>query len=398
MAEGLAVVKIALVQSYPFEGFYGGDASYIAQLRRFLLSKGHNVDTLVSNITRHRSNPLVRFRYSIPSKNHRWRVRGSIALGTDTFLSLSPGLYWRAFRWVLSKQPKYDQAYTEAEATWLERKLAQGGYDVIILLFEAVRYAALRLDERRRVIALYGFIQDQKMSLDQQLQTKIQLPHEILDVLAKADLIAVNSRAGLAAFSSLVDPDKLILVGMSYPRHRVAPPSKEPCVLFVGALQTPNVKSLKWFVSQIWPKILARHPTARFRVVGTVGRALAKEEHSNVDIVGVVKAIDEEYARTQIVVAPLIEGSPGLKTKVVEALSYGRPVVTTSIGVDPSERMQFGEAVDVADTPELFAEAVNRLLAEPGLRLHRASLVTQAFEHDFSDEAAYGSLAKRMDL
>src|SRR5262249_33676694 len=76
--------------------------------------------------------------------------------------------------------------------------------------------------------------------------------------------------------------------------------------------------------------------------------------------------VDDEYRRSWAVVAPFINGSSGVKTKIAEALSFGRPVATTSIGVDPGHSDQFGDAVVVADDPHAFAaNLLDIMLDEP---------------------------------
>jgi glycosyltransferase involved in cell wall biosynthesis len=69
------------------------------------------------------------------------------------------------------------------------------------------------------------------------------------------------------------------------------------------------------------------------------------------------------YHSARVVVAPLRFGS-GIKTKVLEAMAFGRPVVTTTIGVEGIE-ISPGENILVQDSPDGFAEAVSLLLGHP---------------------------------
>jgi glycosyltransferase involved in cell wall biosynthesis len=52
-----------------------------------------------------------------------------------------------------------------------------------------------------------------------------------------------------------------------------------------------------------------------------------------VDLLGEIADITAAYAQAQVVLNPLRFGT-GLKIKSVEALSYGRPLVTTSVGAE----------------------------------------------------------------
>jgi glycosyltransferase involved in cell wall biosynthesis len=68
-------------------------------------------------------------------------------------------------------------------------------------------------------------------------------------------------------------------------------------------------------------------------------------------------------ARPGVMVVPLQTGS-GMRIKVVEGLAAGRPVVSTSVGVEGLPLVA-GEHVRVADDPEAFAREVVALLRHP---------------------------------
>ena len=59
-------------------------------------------------------------------------------------------------------------------------------------------------------------------------------------------------------------------------------------------------------------------------------------------------------------IAPILQGS-GIKIKILEAASFGRACVTTSVGLEGLEALQ--PALRVADTPQTFADEVTTLLS-----------------------------------
>ena len=73
------------------------------------------------------------------------------------------------------------------------------------------------------------------------------------------------------------------------------------------------------------------------------------------------------YKDSQVVICPLLGGT-GLKVKVVEALSFGRPVVTTTAGMAGMRQKQ-GNGCIVADAPDAFADAIMKLLADDAHRV-----------------------------
>ncbi len=63
--------------------------------------------------------------------------------------------------------------------------------------------------------------------------------------------------------------------------------------------------------------------------------------------------------------APLRLGG-GTRLKIVEAMAMGKAIVSTTLGAEGIEAVP-GRDLLVEDQPAAFAEAVGRLLAEPGL-------------------------------
>ncbi|RZA22308.1 MAG: glycosyltransferase [Lysobacteraceae bacterium] len=106
-------------------------------------------------------------------------------------------------------------------------------------------------------------------------------------------------------------------------------------LLFVaGFAHPPNVDAARWLVESIMPKVWASRPGARLSLVGSNPTAevlaLAGER---VEVTGFVDDAEllRRYARARVAVVPLRYGA-GVKSKVVEALQQGLPLVTTSVG------------------------------------------------------------------
>jgi glycosyltransferase involved in cell wall biosynthesis len=133
-------------------------------------------------------------------------------------------------------------------------------------------------------------------------------------------------------------------------------------LLFVGSGgNQANQMAVEWFLKHIWPDIRERLPGSRFRIVGPPpadGWPLAGG-NEGVDVVGQVDSLDPYLNAARVFVSPITFGT-GLKTKNVEALAAGLPLVTTRVGAEGM--CFFGEEVAfVRDDPSRFAEAVARL-------------------------------------
>lgn len=97
-------------------------------------------------------------------------------------------------------------------------------------------------------------------------------------------------------------------------------------LLFVGNNFFANLHGLKWFADFVLPELPENI------VVNVVGRGLEKHrgEYSDLrmNIIGSVEKLEPYYLDTDIVIGPLFDGG-GMKTKSIEAMSYGKIYVAT---------------------------------------------------------------------
>jgi len=130
--------------------------------------------------------------------------------------------------------------------------------------------------------------------------------------------------------------------------------------VFVGGMDyQPNVEAVEWYRKEVEP-----HSTVTLDVIGAcpdVTRSRLSSE--GVRFVGYVDHLFEELRSSRVFVAPIISGS-GIKTKVLEALAAGIPVVATS-GALTGIGLVNGEHCLVADTGKQFAAALDNVLEAP---------------------------------
>jgi hypothetical protein len=391
-----------MVQSYPYEAASNGDAAYIAALRDYLIGRGHEVFGFVTDMTRGRTSPAYQSAYDL-SAAAGWKVRQAIQ-ARRTFVSHSLAQWGRPLRKKLGLQriePTRAQ-WTASEATWIASELKRIEPSCAILFFDATGFGAA-LAGIDKVVAVPGFLKGRDISILPGRQGCSPSEDDVaaqLSWVRDAHCVAFNSRDDLECARQL-GLTNVIQINMGLPNKTGAAsvcPSSEPTITFVGAETGPNVEGCRWFLERCWPAIREARPDVRVRLVGSVVRGIDAAASPGVDAVGFVPDLEPEYRRAQVVVAPLVSGSRGVKVKVAEALSYGCPLVTTSIGVDAGDPNQFGEAVVVADEPGDFARAVLDLLNDPRLRRKRQALAAEAFNQNFSFDAAFGELTEYLNL
>jgi len=171
-------------------------------------------------------------------------------------------------------------------------------------------------------------------------------------------------------------------------------PSRSDLLFVAGFAHAPNVDGAQWLVREILPRIQAKVSGVRINLVGSnpTSEVLALAG-KHVTVTGYVT--DEElasyYERSRVVVVPLRFGG-GMKGKVLEAMHFGVPFVTTSVGLQGLDRCS--PFATMADSPEDFAEAVITLLRDDDEWL-RASAAGQAVIAEHFSEA---TLWRALDL
>ena len=104
-----------------------------------------------------------------------------------------------------------------------------------------------------------------------------------------------------------------------------AKPPKEKFALFVGGTFYANRAGIAWFVKHVVPRI-----HIKICIVGRGFEALRHEleRAGKVEVVGAVDHLSDWYRDAHFVIAPIFDGS-GMKTKVAEALMYGKKIIGT---------------------------------------------------------------------
>ncbi len=139
-----------------------------------------------------------------------------------------------------------------------------------------------------------------------------------------------------------------------------------PSILFVGNFAyEPNVDAALYFSRHIFPLILKYVPNAKLFLVGNAPPPEICYLTSNrqIQVSGRVASPIPFYKHADVVVCPLRIGG-GVKVKVLEALGFGKAIVSTSIGAQGLDLSTY-RAVSVADEMTDFAENVVRLLVHP---------------------------------
>jgi O-antigen biosynthesis protein len=177
-----------------------------------------------------------------------------------------------------------------------------------------------------------------------------------------------------------IDTD--LRAGIQSAKFDFAPAGREPdTMLFAGSFRhEPNAQAIRWFVSEVLPRVTAMRPEAKLVIVGSdpPPSMAFLSKHPSIRFTGHVADIREPLGRYSVFVCPIRSGS-GIRVKLLEAFSSGIPCVSTTLGAEGLAR-ESGGVCELADTPQEFAAATARLLSDSQYAASLAGRARQKLE------------------
>jgi O-antigen biosynthesis protein len=174
----------------------------------------------------------------------------------------------------------------------------------------------------------------------------------------------------------------------------VKPFQERADLLFVGNFDhLPNIDACTFFVKEIFPDILRQIPSIRLMIVGNnPSHEILALQSVSVIVTGYVKDLKPYFDGCRVFVAPLRYGA-GVKGKINQAMSYGLPVITTSIG---AEGIEGKDGLDflVADKAKDFTDKTVHLYTDIELWQNISVYSLQNVEKYFSIASAKSILSR----
>ncbi len=203
-------------------------------------------------------------------------------------------------------------------------------------------------------------------------------------VTSPEDAVTIQPSSGDAAIT--VYPNALPL--MPAPAR-----SDQPVIVFSGNLEyQPNIEAVRFFASQVWPRIRLRAPGVIWELIGKNPMAVAHLVNGDrrIRLTGPVEDAIATIANAQIAVVPLHAGS-GTRVKILEAWAASTPVVSTSIGAE-GLCARDGEHLLISDDAHRFADSVCALLDSPPERARIGRNGRLLFERSYTWDKAWNNL------
>ncbi len=166
-------------------------------------------------------------------------------------------------------------------------------------------------------------------------------------------------------------------------------------LIFTGSMRfAPNRDAMHWFVREIFPRVRARVPGATLTITGDPGPE-PPPETEGVALAGRVPDVRPLLASSAVSLAPIRTGG-GTRLKILEAMALGTPVVSTTKAAEGLD-VRNGEHLLLADTPEDFAAAVERLLRDQGEARAMAARARELFKAKYGADVVVGNFLRLVE-
>jgi glycosyltransferase involved in cell wall biosynthesis len=215
------------------------------------------------------------------------------------------------------------------------------------------------------------------------LRKAIEIPMERIAYKNAKLILTVSSMDKTLLVRCGIREDKIVVVpnGVDPDAYAMSTGSKESiknqitiknflAVIFVGNMEySPNQEAMNFIAENLVPQVLNEIHNVIFLMVGRKPSKLPST--SGLVFTGIVQDVAQYLAASDVAIAPLRQGS-GSRLKVLEYLSCGLPVVSTSVGVE-GLKVENGVNVLIEDDMGKFHAKVIELLRDKNLRTNLGS-------------------------
>jgi len=212
---------------------------------------------------------------------------------------------------------------------------------------------------------------------------------KLLKQFSKLLVVAAYEKKELKSY---INEDKIFYIGAPQEVCKISSNKKTHEFGFMGAHFIQNFDALKYFKETFFKTM----PAANLLIAGAISNRVEVKkwvlENSNIDAIGHVEKVEDFYKKINYVVATNVYGS-GIKVKILESMSYGKVVISTSIGLEgiPARHMKEVINVDELDGENfmLFLSKIttemNRKIGENAQQFIKENFSTKALLSPFSE-------------
>lgn len=170
-------------------------------------------------------------------------------------------------------------------------------------------------------------------------------------------------------------------------------------IMFIGGFShRPNVDAVKWLAKEILPELVKRLPEVKIHILGSNAPQEVLElanEHLVMEGFVTDEELEQFYRNCRLSLVPLRYGA-GIKGKVVEAMRFGIPVVTTSTGAEGIPNAE--KAMLIEDDAAVLAEKLAGLYQDADALTAMSKNCISYIQENYSTQNAIKVISPEFDL
>lgn len=363
---------LILCNKSPWPKREGGPIAMYAMISG-LLQAGHSVKVLAANTNKYNVDPET-----LPAE---FSESTQIEF-VDIDLSLS--FFGALFHFITAQSYHISRFHTKAFAQKITEILQAGTYDIIQLetLQMATYLDVIRKYSKAPVVLRAHNIEHkiwQRIAENCSNPVKRIYMNHLYKTLRRFEINTLNKIDGIVAitpvdarnFDRLSHSTNIISIPFGINLDTLPENMEQPAeasLFHIGSMNWfPNEESIKWLISEVWPKLSQRLPDIELHLAGRyMPDWLLKLSVPRIKVEGEVPDVWEYMQKFSIMVVPLFSGS-GIRIKIVEAMAAGKAIVTTVIGAE-GINYENGQHLLIAKDAKSFTDAIVRLCTDANLR------------------------------
>jgi polysaccharide biosynthesis protein PslH len=305
---------------------------------------------------------------------------------------------------------EYDLCYRSRFQSEIRQKLNEAQYDLVQVEFsqlgiydytmQGTRNPIFVLDEHNIEYDIIKRTADTKGSAARRIYSQVnwrKLRREEQGAWRRFDGVVLTSNRDEALLREDSPGTRTSVVpnAVDLDHFRTSSLEREPgSLLFFGAMNYhPNIQGVDYFVKEVLPKIIAKVPNTKLRIVGQQpDQSILALAGPNVEIVGFVDDPRPLLDRAAAMVVPLLIGG-GTRFKIVEGMAMSTPIVSTGIGAEGLD-VEHGKHLLLADDSDGLARETVRLLKDHALGQRLGAEARQVAERSYGWGRAVCTLEK----
>lgn len=229
---------------------------------------------------------------------------------------------------------KEDELYNKEIGERVQWLLQRKQYDIIWLpylfqskVLENLGNDIFKIIDTIDVFAYRNLMFQKKGRIPEQFYTTKKQERK---ALARADLLVAIQNKEEEYFERLMKkkPIQYVTIGDMVEFHK-SKIGNEKTFGFIGSENDPNMLAVKWLVEKVLPLVHKMEPEYECIIAGGICDRIPDNKYYRK--IGRVEQLQDYYDRISIAINPVQNGT-GLNIKGIEALAYGKPMISTVVG------------------------------------------------------------------